>query len=239
MIPKLIHYCWFGRGEKNEKARMCLASWQKMCPDYEIIEWNEDNFDVHMNAYTEMCYNERRFAHLSDYARLLILRDNGGLYFDVDVEILRPFDSLLDAPAFFGFEGTDHVNTGCGCGAEAHNPAIEAMIRRYDSLLDGQHGVIGCPILNTQALTALGLTLDGTRQDLGCAVVYPNDWFNPYDDTTGWLDKTRNTYSIHWYAKSWWDKKYVLRNKLTKPLHRLQKRRQRRAAQKAAQKDHE
>ena len=236
MIPKLIHYCWFGRGELNDKAKMCLASWKKLCPDYRIVEWNEDNFDVHQNAYTEMCYRERKFAFLSDYARLLILHEHGGLYFDVDVEIVKPFDDLLTYPAFFGFENDDHVNTGCGFGAEAGNPAVEAMIRAYDPLLDGQHGTVGCPILNTEALVSLGLVLDGKEQDIGCAHVFPQTCFNPYDDTTGWLDQTKHTYSIHWYAKSWWAKKYVVRNWLTRPLHRMQKRRQQRIQRKAAEK---
>lgn len=221
MIPKKIHYCWFGRGEKSQKAKTCIESWKKYCPDYEIVEWNEDNFDVNLNAYTTMCYENRKFAFLSDYARLLIVEAHGGIYFDVDVEVVKPLDPLLGLPAFFGFETDRYVNTGMGFGAEAHNPVVRSMLAAYDRLLDGQNGTVGCPILNTEGLVAHGLVLNGKEQDLGVAMVYPADYFNPYDDPTGRLKKTGNTYSIHWYAKSWMDRKTILRSKLTRPLHRL------------------
>ena len=96
MIPRKIHYCWFGRGEKPRLAQKCIASWKKYCPDYEIIEWNEDNFDVNRNAYTQMCYKEKKYAFLTDYLRLLIVEEHGGIYFDTDVEAVRSFDELLD-----------------------------------------------------------------------------------------------------------------------------------------------
>ena len=112
MIPRKIHYCWFGRGEKPRLAQKCIASWKKYCPDYEIIEWNEDNFDVNRNAYTQMCYKEKKYAFLTDYLRLLIVEEHGGIYFDTDVEAVRSFDELLDNPAFFGFENDRFVNTG-------------------------------------------------------------------------------------------------------------------------------
>lgn len=120
MIPRKIHYCWFGRGEKPRLAQKCIASWKKYCPDYEIIEWNEDNFDVNRNAYTQMCYKEKKYAFLTDYLRLLIVEEHGGIYFDTDVEAVRSFDELLDNPAFFGFENDRFVNTGEGFGAEPH-----------------------------------------------------------------------------------------------------------------------
>ena len=145
MIPRKIHYCWFGRGEKPRLAQKCIASWKKYCPDYEIIEWNEDNFDVNRNAYTQMCYKEKKYAFLTDYLRLLIVEEHGGIYFDTDVEAVRSFDELLDNPAFFGFENDRFVNTGEGFGAEPHNPAVRQMLAEYDPLLDGQHGTSGWP----------------------------------------------------------------------------------------------
>lgn len=225
MIPKKIHYCWFGRKELPEKAKKCIASWKKYCPDFEIIEWNEDNIDVYQNQYTTYTYDNKRFAFLSDYLRLLIVYKEGGIYFDVDVEVVRPIDELLENQAFFGFEIKDYINTGLGFGAEAGNAIVEAMIKEYDSLLDGTKGTIGCPILNTQALTKLGMVPNGEKQKVENAVIYPIECFNPYDDPTGRLYKTKQTYSIHWYAKSWMDKKTVMRSKLTKPLHRLLQRR--------------
>jgi hypothetical protein len=221
MIPKKIHYCWFGRGELSAKAQTCIASWKKYCPDFEIKEWNEDNFDIHRNAYTEMCYVNRKFAFLSDYARLVIIADEGGIYFDVDVEVVRPLDPLLKHPAFLGFETEEYVNTGMGFGAEAQNPAVLSMLSAYDTLLDGEHGTVGCPILNTQGLDEQGLVRNGTYQDLGTAVVYPPTYFNPYEDATGRLRTTKDTYSIHWYAKSWMSRWQILRSTLSKPLHRL------------------
>lgn len=221
MIPKVIHYCWFGRGKKPKLAQKCIASWKEFCPDYEIIEWNEDNFDVNMNGYTRMCYEQKKYAFLSDYARLKIILQFGGIYFDTDVELLRPLNQLLTHPAFFGFEDAAHVNTGVGFGAESGNPAVQAMLAEYDGLLQGNKGVIGCPILNTTALKKFGLSLNGKKQDLRVAFIYPVDYFNPYDDPTGQLSKTQNTVSIHWYSKSWMNRRTVLRSKLTKPLHRI------------------
>lgn len=221
MIPKKIHYCWFGGKPFPEKAQKCISSWKKYCPDYEIIEWNESNFDIHINPYVEMCYNMKQYAFLTDYLRLVVLEKYGGIYMDTDVEVVKPLDPLLDNKAYFGFENDEYVNTGEGCGAEAHNPIIIAMIKEYEFLLDGNHGTIGCPILNTEALKKFDLVLNGKYQDLGECSVYPSDFFNPYDDPTGRLCKTNNTYSIHWYAKSWMSRKSVIRSCLTKPLHRI------------------
>lgn len=221
MIPKVIHYCWFGRGEKPKLAQKCIASWKKFCPDYEIIEWNEENFDVNMNGYTQMCYEQKKFAFLSDYARLVIVAREGGIYFDTDVEVIKSFDSLLSDSAFFGFENNEYVASGLGFGSEAEHPVIQAMLDSYKPMLDGKHGVKGCPRLNTEALENLGLQRNGKKQRIAGATIYPSEWFNPYDDPTGRLNKTDNTYSIHWYAKSWLSKRTVLRSKLTKPIHRI------------------
>ncbi|MDD6559535.1 MAG: glycosyltransferase [Lactimicrobium massiliense] len=221
MIPKIIHYCWFGRNVLPKKAVKCMNSWKKYCPDYQIIEWNEDNFDVHMNAYTEYAYENKKFAFLSDYVRLLVVYQNGGIYLDTDVEVIKPLDDLLDNHAYFGFETKEYVNTGVGFGAEKNNEIVKAMLDEYDQLLDGKHGVIGCPRLNTTALVKHGLIQNGTLQNIEGAMIYPADYFNPYDDPTGRLNKTKNTYSIHWYSKSWMDKKTVLRSELTKPIHRM------------------
>lgn len=223
MIPKKIHYCWFGGNEKPKAVEKCIASWHKYCPDYEIIEWNEDNFDVNQNPYMKYCYENKKWAFLSDLARLLVVNEQGGIYFDTDVELVRNPDFLLDSPAFIGFETEQYVNTGMGFGSEPHGIMVKSMIEEYEPLLDGQHGVIGCPILNTKAMVKLGLKQNGQLQHLPAATVYPIDWFNPYDDPTGVLKKTENTVSIHWFSKSWMGKGQIVRSHLTKPLHRLQK----------------
>lgn len=221
MIPKIIHYCWFGGGEKPKLAQKCIASWEKYCPDYKIIEWNESNFDVNMNEYTKMCYLQRKYAFLTDYVRLIVVNEHGGLYFDTDVEAVKSFDPLLRHRAFFGFETDDYINTGEGFGAEAGHETTHLLIQEYEPLLTGDNAVVGCPVLNTSALRKYGFIPNGKYQEINGAVVYPADYFNPYDDPTGRLKRTENTYSIHWYGKSWLDKKTVIRSKIMKPIHRI------------------
>lgn len=221
MIPKKIHYCWFGRNKLPEKAIRCIESWKKYCSDYEIIEWNEDNYDVYQNPYTTYVYENKKYAFLSDYARLQIILQEGGIYFDVDVEIVRPLDNLLVHNAFFGFETEEYVNTGIGFGAEAGHSIVKAMLNEYNKLLDGESGTIGCPVLNTESLKKYGLVQNGSKQIIDGAVIYPVQYFNPYDDPTGRLNKTSDTYSIHWFAKSWMSKRTRIRSRCTRILHRI------------------
>lgn len=224
MIPKKIHYCWFGRGEKPKLAKKCIASWKKHCPDYEIIEWNEDNFDLDYNAYTRYCYDHKKWAFLSDFVRLVVVAEYGGIYFDTDVELLKNPDVLLQYEAFYSFENNEKVNTGQGFGSIAGHITIEAMKEQYAALKPDEHGnypIIVCPELNTLALLPFGLKQDGSRQNIANAEILPIDWMNPYDDPIGKMNKTNNTLSIHWYSKSWMSKRIILRSKLTKPLHRI------------------
>lgn len=224
MIPKTIHYCWFGGAEKSAKAQKCIASWKKYCPDYEIVEWNESNFDLDQHPYLKWCHDNKKWAFLSDFARLIIVYQNGGIYFDTDVQVVRSLDELLEHEAFYGFETEKFVNTGEGFGAEAQHLTVGAMLSLYQSMqanADGTYTIIGCPNLNTKALELFGLEHNGKRQTVGGAAVYPIEYFNPYDDPTGKLNLTPNTYSIHWYAKTWMNKGTQIRSILTKPLHRL------------------
>lgn len=178
-------------------------------------------YDVYQNAYTTYTYDNKKFAFLSDYARLQIILREGGIYFDVDVEVVRPLDELLRYPAFFGFETEEYVNTGVGFGAERGNKIVEGMLKEYNPLLDGKHGTRGCPILNTEALEKKGLIRNGQKQQIEGAQIFPIEYFNPYDDPTGRLNKTTKTYSIHWFAKSWMGKKEILRSQVLKPIHRM------------------
>lgn len=221
MIPKKIHYCWFGRGEKPKLAKKCIESWKEYCPDYEIIEWNEDNFDVNMNAYTRMCYEQKKYAFLSDYVRLLVVEEYGGIYFDTDVEVIKSFDDLLEYEAFFGFENTQYIATGLGFGAEAENVIVKEMLGEYDQLLDGKSGTIGCPVLNTRVLLEHGLRLNGQKQMVRGTIVLPMDYLNPMDSATGVIHKSENTYSIHRYAMSWLSKKQRIKSKVTQRFHRI------------------
>jgi hypothetical protein len=223
MIPKKIHYCWFGKAEKPKLAKKCIASWKKYCPDYEIIEWNEDNFDVYKNEYTKYCYDNKKWAFLSDYVRLDVVSQYGGIYFVTDVEVIKPFDDLLNYDAFYGFESKKYVASGLGFGSVSHHVTIDAMMEEYTKLIEKNNIVqtVGCPRLNTNALIPFGLELNGLRQNVAGAEILPSDYFNPYDDPTGILNKTDNTYSIHWYGKSWLDKKTIIRSNLLKPVHRI------------------
>ncbi len=222
MIPKTIHYCWFGEKEKPALTRKCIESWRKLCPDFTIVEWNEHNFDVALNSYTKKCYETKQWAFLSDYIRLIVVFQYGGIYFDTDVEVIRSIDDLLENDAFFGFENDSFVATGLGFGAIKKHPSISAMIQQYEQVINGKFNTVKCPKLNTDALIPFGLKCDGSFQVLPNNItIYPVDYFNPLDDATGRLDITDNTYSINHYGKSWLGKGARIRSKLTRPLHRV------------------
>ena len=223
MIPKKIHYCWFGKNPKPKLAEKCIASWKKYCPDYEIIEWNEDNFDIGKYPYARYCLDQQKYAFLSDFVRLIVVAEQGGFYFDTDVEVIRSLDSLLKYEAFYGFENNEYVASGLGFGAEKGHISVLRMLEEYKHLEkeDGSFELKGCPRLNTEALVKLGLQQNGREQEVAGAHIFTADYFNPFEDATGLLKSTENTYAIHWYAKSWMSKRKIIRSKLTRPLHRL------------------
>ena len=221
MIPKTIHYCWFGYGQKSRLMKKCIQSWYRICPDYKIIEWNESNFNINMNEYTRMCYREKKYAFLSDYARLWIVYKYGGIYLDIDVELLKRPDALLSFPAFYGFENEYFIASGLGFGAEAGHRTVKALLKQYDQLLDGKHGTIGCPMLNTKALEEEGFIPNGKCQKVHGALILSSEYLNPYDYPTGRLCLTKRTISIHWFAKSWMGRKIIIRSKIMQPIHRV------------------
>lgn len=221
MIPKKIHYCWYGQSRKPLKVRKCIESWRKFCPDYEIIEWNESNTEIIRLSYLQWCIQQKKYAFLSDYIRLYVIEAYGGLYFDTDVEILRSYDPLLAWSAFFGFETKTLVNTGIGFGAEAHHPIVRQMLQEYHPVMKKPYRFIGCPHMNTIALRKYGLTGNGAFQILDRAAIFPIDYFNPYDSATGQLHRTENTFSIHWYSASWLPPARRIGSKLMRPCRRL------------------
>ena len=227
MIPKIIHYCWFGRGEKPELAKKCIASWRKSCPDFEIREWNEGNCDYLSIPFMAEAYAAKKYAFVSDVMRLIVLEQYGGVYFDTDVEVLRDISPLLDDEGFIGFENDQFVNSGQVMAAKAHHPVIRAMIEEYKKLhfanADGTATPVGCPRLNTDVMERFGLIRNGREQVVAGIHVYPADYFNPVDSTTGKLTKTVNTYSIHWYSMSWLPKRVQMKAKLGRILRRVLK----------------
>ncbi len=130
-IPKVIHYCWFGRGEKSELIQKCIASWHKYCPDWEIIEWNEDNIDINICPYATRAYNEKRWGFVPDPIRLKIIYDHGGVYLDTDVELLRPLDDLLCENAWFGYATATEIGLGLGFGAIPGHPFLLKLLNQY------------------------------------------------------------------------------------------------------------
>ena len=227
MIPKIIHYCWFGRGEKPELAKKCIARWKKFCPDFEIREWNEDNCDYLAMPFMAEAYAAKKYAFVSDVMRLIVLEQHGGVYFDTDVEVVRDISPLLDDEGFIGFENEQYVNSGQVVAAEAHHPVIQAMIEEYKKLhftnADGSLNTVGCPRLNTDVMERFGLVRNGQEQMVAGIRVYPADYFNPLDSVTGKLTKTENTYSIHWYSMSWLPKRTQIRARIGRVIRRIRK----------------
>lgn len=226
MIPKIIHYCWFGGKPLPKLAVKCKKSWEKFFPDFEIKEWNETNYDVNATPYTKYCYEHGLWAYLSDYVRLDVVEREGGLYFDTDVEVVKkPVNLLETCHAYFGWETSEYINTGLGFAAEVHHPAVKAMLARYDGLVvNGKYQydkMQGCPQLNTKALLSFGLMQDGSYQVVCNAAILPVDYMCPFKDATGELVITKNTISIHWFSKSPHGRILAWRMKLTRPLHRL------------------
>lgn len=207
-IPKVIHYCWFGGNPLPKSAEKCIASWRKYCPDYEIRQWNESNFDLNCNAYCAQMLEKKKWAFLSDYARLKIVYENGGVYLDTDVELVKPLDELLSQGAYMGFENSDRVATGLGFAAEAGHPFIRENMAYYEDLTDFET-LKACPHITTDLLGPYGLVRDRTKlQVLAGLTVYPEDWLCPKDERTGLLTRTKNTVSIHHFDASWFEKSW-------------------------------
>lgn len=223
---KIIHYFWFGGNPLPKKTEKCIESWHKFFPDFEIKRWDETNFDINANLYIRQAYAAKKWAFVSDYARFKILEEYGGLYFDTDVEVIRPMYDLLSLEAFAAFETDRFIAPGLVLWArEPGNHIMAAMRKNYDSLsfLDDNGERIKKNVcgLFTELLTPYGFTPNGTLQVVGGMTLFPKDYFCPFDDATGVLHKTENTYTIHWYDKSWMPKKKIIRNKITRILHRI------------------
>lgn len=223
---KIIHYCWFGGSPKSKVIEKCIASWKRYFPDWEIIEWNENNFDVHQNLYVLQAYEAKKWAFVSDYCRFWALEKYGGIYFDTDVEVIRSFDLLLENNSFSGFETDKFVAPGLVLySKEPRNEIIKATREYYDSakFLDekGERIRLNVCGIFTNILKEYGFIENGQKQMCGGMTIYPKDYFCPFDDATGLLHTTENTYSIHWYDKSWMSKSRIIRNKCTRILHRI------------------
>lgn len=207
-LPKIIHYCWFGGNRIPEKAVRCIESWRKYCPDWEIREWNEQNYDVQKIPYIRDAYKEEKWAFVSDYARLDVVWQYGGIYLDTDVELIRSLDSFIKQEAFFAIEKENLcINTGLGFGAAAKNEILGELMALYENLLfykeDGSLNLTPCPKYITDFFGERGYQPKDNTQFCGVATIYGSEYFCPMNFKTGVLDITGNTYGIHWYDSSW------------------------------------
>lgn len=208
MIPKVIHYCWYGKKEKPALVNKCIDSWKRYCPGYDIIEWNEDNTNLSMNRYVSLAYLNNKWAFLSDYMRLYIVYNNGGIYLDTDVELLRNMDDLLDQEFFLGCETRDIVATGLGFGAEKGNKIIGTMIEEYNMRIteDDEIEFIACPERNTAGIHKYidDITFDEYGKCSLCGgTLYSPEYFCPLNYETKVLKLEPYTYSIHHFSGSW------------------------------------
>lgn len=216
-IPKIIHYCWFGGKPLPKSAIKCIRSWKKFFPDYEIKEWNEDNFDVNQIPYTEQAYKAGKYAFVSDYARFKILYEYGGIYFDTDVEVIKSFEDIINNGPFLGFEidsDTNYigkVNPGLGMASYPKLPFFRIVLKRYynhsgfirtNGTYNTEDAVVN---ITTEELIKCGLSVNKHLQSVAGIFVYPSVWFNPFNYITGKLVILNETHSIHWFNNSWSD----------------------------------
>lgn len=206
MIPKVIHYCWFGRGPMPKLALKCIESWKKYCPDYEIKEWNEDNFDLDLYPYVREAYDARKFAFVTDVVRLYALYHEGGIYMDTDVEVIKPLDSLLAYDAVSGFESPTQIPTGLMASRDGH-PLFKELLDEYNGIHfvrpDGTLDITTNVIRISNTCREYGLRLDNTLQTVRGFTLLPKDFLCPIEHEGHRLVLTPNTLCIHHFAGSW------------------------------------
>ena len=221
MIPKIIHYCWFGRNPLPPLARKCIDSWRKYLPDYEIKEWNESNFDVNIIPYTRDAYAARKYAFVSDYARFKILYEYGGLYFDTDVELVRPIDDIIQCGPFMGVESPGRgnqvptINPGLGLGATPGLQIYKQLLDMYENMHFSATNMVTIVKYTTDLLAKYGLCATDDIQTCAGIYIYPKEYFCPLFGR--YIHFTKNTRSIHHYMSSW--KKYGFRKKCVMVVH--------------------
>ena len=206
-IPKVIHYCWFGKNKIPDIYKEWMQSWKKFCPDYEVVEWNENNYDITKNRYMYEAYEKKKWGFVPDYARLDIIYQYGGIYLDTDVEIIKSLDELLNQDGFAGFQDWQYVALGLGFGAISGNYMIKKMRDYYNDLRfvddNGKNNLTPSPIYQTNCLKEYGLVQNGTFQNLPALTVYPKVFFSPKNYYTGNLRMNENTFMIHHFDGSW------------------------------------
>ncbi len=216
MIPKKINYMWLGGKAMPDKLKRCIDTWHKLCPDYEIIEWNEDNYDLKKHPYMIEAYESGGFGFVPDYARIDILYNYGGLYMDTDIELIKNLDPLLNQEAFCGLEKWQVVNFGGCSGAVQGHPMIKKFLdaRKDIHFIDsnGKQNRNTCGFYDTNVILKEGYLMNGMTQNIGGMNIYAYDYFHPYDYMSGITNITDNTYSIHCFNCGWMDENMKLQN---------------------------
>ena len=206
MIPKVINYCWFGGGDIPEKFQKNIESWRRVCPEYEIVRWDESNYDYKKNRYMLQAYEAKKWGFVPDFARLDIINAYGGIYLDVDVELLKPFDDFLEFDLFCGFENPWFVALGLGFGGIAQNPILQEMMELYEEIAfiraDGELDLTASPVYQTEVLARHGLIRNGCSQEHDGFAVFAPEFFAPIN-AYGYGNITQKTCSIHQYAATW------------------------------------
>lgn len=216
LIPKKIHYMWLGKKQIPANLQRCIDSWKKYCPDYEIIQWDETNYDIEKHAYMRDAYERGAYGFVPDYARLDILFQHGGIYMDTDVEVIKNLDPLLCQEAFCGVEKWQIVNFGGCSGAVKEHPMIrEFLMAREDISFVDDSGRINrttCGFYDTKTAIKNGYYINGMTQNIRSMNIYTSDYFHPYDYMSGHTHITEHTYTIHWFNGGWMDEKMKLAN---------------------------
>lgn len=225
MIPKVIHYIWLGGNPLPKIAEKCIKSWKKYCPDYEIKRWDESNVDIDCCVYCRQAYDAKKYAFASDILRFKILEQEGGIYLDIDVELIKPLDELLNNRLIGGFENERFSNPGILLGAESHNELINELIEEYNSKtfqvtpgMKNQETI--CEIF-TRKLKTIGFEINNSTQEIDGIKIYSSEYFCPKSMSDGRTYKTANTYSIHHYASTWVPKRIIFKNKCLQFIKRL------------------
>lgn len=206
MIPKKLHYIWIGGKKEPEIFEKCLNSWKKYCPDYEIIRWDESNIDFNISLFTKIAYEHGKLAHTGDYLRLHILHSYGGIYLDVDVEIIKPFTQLLEYDAFFSFQDHKRINTGNGFGSIQGNKLLRSIMNEYDMISKNGNFykfLKTSPEVDTPILKSLGLIPNNRLQIINNCIFLPKDFMSPKSFYSNRIYLTSNTISIHHFDGSW------------------------------------
>lgn len=230
MIPKIIHYCWFGRSPLPDFARKCISSWKKHCPTYEIIQWDEDNFDFSTAPrYVRQACEAKKWAYVTDWVRLKVIYDHGGVYLDTDVQLIKGLDTLLKYNTYFGFENGIHIATGLGFGSIKGAPILKEIMEDYNDipfiLPDGSFDSKTCPVRNTEILLRHGLSQDNSKQILqNNILILPSDYLCPINYQSGKMKKTAETISIHWFSASWMTQQQQEKHKNNVKAYRQAKR---------------